>query len=178
MPVHIALLRGINLGSARRVPMGELRERLTGAGYGDVRTLLQSGNVVLSSPAKPDGLAAELEDRLGDWFGFAVPVVVRSAEQLAAIVARDPLGDVATDPKKYVVTFLAGKPDAKFVRSIAGGDHEPERFAAHGRELYTWHPNGIQKSKLARLVTDERLGVTSSGRNWATVTKLLELASD
>jgi uncharacterized protein (DUF1697 family) len=177
MAVHVALLRGINLGPARRVPMGELRQRLADAGYEDVKTLLQSGNVVLSDPAKPDALAARLEGQLGEWFGMEIPVVVRSRAQLAAVVERDPLGDVADEPKRYVVTFLSGKPDAAFVKKIAAEDLGDERFVAHGRELYTWHPNGIQKSKLARLTGDQRLGVTATARNWATVTKLLELAS-
>ena len=177
MAVHVALLRGINLGAVRKVPMAQLRERLGEAGYEDVATLLQSGNVVLSSSLKPDALAAALEEQLEAWFGFAVPVVVRSLAQLAKAVERDPLGDVATDPKKYVVTFLGGKPDAAFVKELRDGDHGAERFAAHGRELYTWHPDGIHKSKLARFAGSERLGVTATARNWATVTKLLELAS-
>ena len=178
MAVHVALLRGINLGPNRRVAMADLRALLTEAGYGDVRTHLQSGNVVLSSTARPQALAATLETLLAERFGIEIPVVVRSHAQLAAVVKHDPLGDMADDPKKYVVTFLSGEPDASFVRSIADGDHAPERFAAHGQELYTWHPNGIQKSKLARLVGDKRLGVTPTARNWATVTKLLAMASE
>jgi uncharacterized protein (DUF1697 family) len=178
MAVHVALLRGINLGPSRRVAMADLRALLAEAGYGDVRTLLQSGNVVLSGTAKPEAVAAALETLLAERFGMDIPVVVRSRAQLAAVVQHSPLGDVAKDPKKYVVTFMSGKPDASFVRSIADGDHAPEQFAAHGRELYTWHPNGIQKSKLARLVGDKRLGVTATARNWATVTKLLEMASE
>jgi uncharacterized protein (DUF1697 family) len=177
MAVHVALLRGINLGAVRKVSMPVLRERLADAGYEDVQTLLQSGNVVLSSSLKPDALAARLEGELEQWFGFEVPVVVRSRAQLAEVVARDPLGDVASDPKKYVVTFLGGKPDAEFLKSLEDGDYGAERFAAHGRELYSWHPDGIRNSKLARLTGDARLGVTATGRNWATVTKLLELAS-
>jgi len=176
MAVHVALMRGINLGAVRKVSMPVLRERLAEAGYEDVQTLLQSGNVVLSSSLKPDAVASALEAQLEKWFGFEVPVVVRSRPQLAKVVERDPLGDVATDPKKYVVTFLADKPDAAFVKTIKDGDYGAERFAAHGRELYTWHPDGIHKSKLARLVGDARLGVTATARNWATVTKLLELA--
>jgi uncharacterized protein (DUF1697 family) len=176
MAVHVALLRGINLGAVHKVSMPVLRERLAEAGYEDVQTLLQSGNVVLSSASKPDAVAARLEAQLEEWFGFAVPVVVRSRAQLAKVVERDPFGDVATEPKKYVVTFLGGKPDAAFVKQIKDGDYGAERFAVHGRELYTWHPDGIHKSKLARLVGDSRLGVTATGRNWATVTKLLELA--
>jgi uncharacterized protein (DUF1697 family) len=178
MAVHVALLRGINLGSSRRVAMADLRALLTEAGYDDVRTHLQSGNVVLSAGAKPEALAEALETLLAERFGMEIPVVVRSRAQLESVVQHDPLGDVADDPKKYVVTFLSGEPDASFVRTIADGDHDPERFAAHGHDLYTWHPNGIQKSKLARLVGDKRLGVTATARNWTTVTRLLEMASE
>jgi uncharacterized protein (DUF1697 family) len=176
MAVHIALLRGINLGPSRRVAMADLRTLLTDAGHGDVRTHLQSGNVVLRSDAEPDALARTLEQQLADGLGMAIPVVVRSRVQLAAVLKRNPLGAVATDPKRYLVSFLSGKPDPAFVREIAAMELEPERFAAHGRELYTWHPDGIQRSPLARLAGDGRLGVTATARNWNTVTKLLELA--
>ncbi len=176
MAVQVALLRGINLGAVRKVSMPVLRERLAEAGYEDVQTLLQSGNVVLSSSLKPEALASALESQLEEWFGFEVPVVVRSRAQLAKVVERDPFGDVAKDPKKYVVTFLGGKPDAGFLKQLKDGDYGAERFAAAGTELYTWHPDGIHKSKLARLTGDARLGVTATARNWATVTKLLELA--
>jgi uncharacterized protein (DUF1697 family) len=177
MARHVVLLRGINLGPSRRVAMGDLRTLLTERGYEDVRTHLQSGNVVVSSPAKAADLPARLERELEEGLGMKIAVVVRSRAQLATIVEADPLRDVADDPKRYVVTFLSGTPDAAAVRELLAQDFSPERVTASGRELYTWHPNGIQKSKLARAVGDDRFGVVGTARNWNTVTKLLELAS-
>ena len=178
MPTQIALLRGINLGARNRVPMGELREHLNGLGYGGVRTLLQSGNVVLDADAPPDRLAADLERELDERFGVRSPVVVRTHAQLAKAVALDPLRDVVEEDKLYQVSFLSAEPDEEAVEKLAGTNFAPERFVHSGREIYAWHPNGIHSSPLARLLSDERLGVTATARNWNTTVKLLELASE
>jgi uncharacterized protein (DUF1697 family) len=178
MARQIALLRGINLASRNRVAMGELRELLTGHGYGDVRTLLQSGNVVLTSDLAPERLARALEEQIAAGLGVEPAVVVRTRDELAAVVERNPLGSVATDPKRYQVSFLSGEPDPGAVREIEAADVSPERFAVSGREIYTWHPDGIQRSPLLKLLSEERLGVRATARNWNTVTKLLALAGE
>ena len=174
--VQIALLRGINLAGARRVGMAALRDLLTGHGYGDVRTYLQSGNVVLTSTAPPERLARELEGQIGKGFGIDVQVLVRTRAELAAVVARNPLGDVADDPARDQVSFLAAEPDPEVVRALAAEDVAPERFVVVGRELYAWHPGGVGRSPLAKRLTERRLGVGVTARNWKTVTALLELA--
>jgi uncharacterized protein (DUF1697 family) len=178
MPRQIALLRGINLGARNRVSMPELRELLTGLGHEDVRSLLQSGNVVLTSDKKGAQLERALEEAIAGELGVESRVVVRTAPELAAVVERDPLGDVADDPKRYQVSFLSAKPKAAVVRELEAADVAPERVAVSGREIYAWHANGIQRSPLAKLLTDRKLGVTATARNWSTVTKLLELARD
>jgi uncharacterized protein (DUF1697 family) len=173
---QIALLRGINLGSQRRVSMPELRELLGGLGYADVRTLLQSGNVVLTSDAPPERLARDLERQIAEGLGIEAAVIVRTQQELAAAIERNPLTSVADDPKRLVVYFLSEPPDPAVVRELEDVDVAPERLAFEGREIYTWHPNGIQRSPVAKLLSDKRLGVTSTARNWNTVTKLLALA--
>jgi uncharacterized protein (DUF1697 family) len=172
----IALLRGINLGATHRVPMAELRELLTSAGHERVRTLDQSGNVVLTSTADPDSLAADLAGSISDRFGFAVPVVVRTRDELAAVLELDPLGAVAAEPKLYQVSFLAGPLPESVLATLEAADLAPERVAVHGREVYGWHPDGIQRSPLAGMLTERRLGVQVTARNWRTLTKLLALA--
>ena len=92
--------------------------------------------------------------------------------------ARNPLGDVATDPKRYQVSFLSAQPDPRAVREIAAVDVAPEEFVVSGREVFAWHPNGIQRSPLAKLLSERRLGVAATARNWSTVTKLLALADE
>lgn len=176
MPVHIALLRGINLGSHNRVSMPELRELLTGHGYGDVQTLVQSGNVIFTSRLGPARLERELQRQIADGLGVDTPVVVRSRDQIADVVARDPLGKVAANPKRYQVTFLAEEPDADAVAAAEAVEVAPERLVVHGREVYTWHPDGVQRSK-ANAAIAKHLG-TGTARNWNTVTKLLELADE
>jgi uncharacterized protein (DUF1697 family) len=178
MPTHVALLRGINVGSHRRVAMADLRELLTGLGYGDVRTLLQSGNVVLTSRAAARTLERDLSAAIAKDLGVETEVVVRTRDELAEIVARDLLGEIADDPKRYQVSFCSAAPDPAAVREIEATDVAPEAVAFAGREIYTWHPNGIIRSPLLKLVADRRLGVSATARNWNTVTKLLALADD
>jgi uncharacterized protein (DUF1697 family) len=178
MTRQIALLRGINVGKTKRMPMARVRELLGEHGYEDVKTYVQSGNIVFDGPgAKPEQVAAKLERELAAEFGFDVPVIVRSRDQLAAVVELNPLGKLATDPKRYHVIFLSGAVEPKRTADIDLDDYAPDTFESHGRELYLWTPDGIHDSKLARTLSDKRLGVTATARNWRTVEKLLELAS-
>ena len=176
MPRQIALLRGINLGARNRVSMPELRELLSGLGHEDVKTLLQSGNVVLTSDETGEALEQALEAAITEELGVESRVVVRTVRELAGVVERDPFGEVADDPKRYQVSFLSAKPKAAVVKALEAADVAPEQAVVSGREIYAWHPEGIQRSPLAKLLTDEKLGVTATARNWNTVTKLLELA--
>ena len=176
MPRQVALLRGINLGARNRVSMPELRELLTGLGHEDVKTLLQSGNVVLTSDMTGADLERSLEDAIAGALGVEPRVIVRTARELAAVVERNPLADVADDPKRYQVSFLSERLAPPVKKELEAADVAPERVAVHGREIYAWHPAGIQRSPLVKLLTDEKLGVTATARNWNTVTKLLDLA--
>jgi uncharacterized protein (DUF1697 family) len=173
---QIALLRGINLGSRNRIAMPALREELEDAGFEDVRTYLQSGNVVLASDLSTDRLARRLERQIEKAFKLEIEVVVRTRDELADVVKRNPLKKVATNPKRYQVSFLAKKLPAKTVDELAALAAPSERFVAHGRELYAWHPDGVARSKLWARLAGKGLGVTATARNWTTVTKLLELA--
>ena len=159
--------------------MPKLRTALEGAGFADVRTYVQSGNVVLTSRAAPAKVGAKAEAVIAEQFGFEVGVVVRTGDELAAVVARNPLADVAVEPKRYQVSFLDGEPDPEVVERVSGLAVDGERLVAIGRELYTWHPNGVARSKLAaKLAAAGGLGVRATARNWTTVTTLLEMAGD
>src|SRR5215213_6957368 len=178
MPRHIALLRGVNIGPANRVPMPQLRELLTECGYEDVRTLVASGNIVLTTRRKPDTVARDIRTRIKDAMGVDTPVVMRTRDELAEVIARDPFGDLVTEPRRYQVTFLEQPPPKATLQKLEALDTGDERWQIAGREIYTWHPDGIQNSALARLLADRKLGVTATARNWNTVTKLLALADD
>ena len=176
MPSRIVLLRGINIGPRNRIAMPALREALAEAGFDDVQTYLQSGNVVLTSRAGPETVARKSEAVIAGRFGLEIAVVVRTRDELAEVVRRNPLGDVASDPKRYQVSFLSAKPTAEVVRKLEGLAAGDEQLVADGRELYAWHPSGVARSKLWAALAGRGLGVTATARNWTTVTKLLELA--
>src|SRR5438105_11325047 len=143
---HVLLLRGVNLGSRNRISMPELRSALERAGFEQVRTYLQSGNVLAHRDAPPEQVAAECRERIAKTFRLELEVLARTSEQLAQVVERDPLGDVALDPKRYQVSFLAGELDDQRVRELAALAAGEERFVAIGRELYAWHPHGVARS--------------------------------
>lgn len=175
MTRYVALLRGVNVGGRHQVPMARLRELAEDLGYDDVATYVQSGNLVLSSSAKADAVGAVLSEALQQEFGFTVDVVMRSAAQIAAIINKDVLGDIADDDAKRAVGFLAGKPSPKAVKALDSDEFSPEQFAVVGSELYLWCPNGLGRSKLAAAPWHRRLGVPLTVRNWRTVTKLLAM---
>jgi uncharacterized protein (DUF1697 family) len=173
----VALLRGINLGSKRRIAMAELRAALEGAGFENVRTLLQSGNVVLDSPDPPDAVARAIEATIAERFGLDVDVIVRTGPELAETVAGSPFANVASDGSRYFVIFLPSAPEAAALRELEAQDFEPDRFSVRGREIYAWCPNGMRDSRLMRALGDPRLAPTGTVRNWNTVTKLLAMVS-
>jgi uncharacterized protein (DUF1697 family) len=175
---QILLLRGINLGARNRVAMAQLRELLSGAGFANVRTYLQSGNVVLCSGSAPEQLARECERQIAKELGLEIDVLARTQEELAEVVRRNPLGDLALDPKRYQVSFLSSELEAAKVGELAALALGQERLVAIGRELYAWHPDGVARSRLWNRLAGRGLGVKATARNWSTVTKLLALAGE
>jgi uncharacterized protein (DUF1697 family) len=156
--------------------MPELRTALVEAGFADVRTYVQSGNVVLTSRASPDKVGADAERVIAARFGFDVDVIVRTADEMAAVVARNPLGEVARDPKRYQVGFLEAEPDPSAVERVAELATGGEQVVAVGREVYSWHPAGAARSKLWAKLAGNGLGVRATSRNWTTVTTLHDMA--
>jgi uncharacterized protein (DUF1697 family) len=174
MARRIALLRGINLASRNRVSMPELRAALADAGYEDVETLGQSGHVVFTSSKQPATLEREIAKVVaGLWVDCAV--VVRTRDELADAIERNPIPEGVATPKLFQVTFFSGEPSPEAVEKLVSQDYGEERVVVSGREAYAWHPNGVQKSKLAREL-GRALRSEGTARNWNTVTKLLEMA--
>jgi uncharacterized protein (DUF1697 family) len=165
----VALLRGINLGSKRRVAMADLRALLSELGYEDVRTVLASGNVVFTGPKAK--AREKLEAALKERFEMDIDVVVRTMDELRAVVDADPFKDEADNPTRYFVVFCDVKPR---VEQLAGEDFAPDKFAAGKREVYAWCPDGMQNSRLMKALGKPGLAGTATARNWATVNKLLD----
>jgi uncharacterized protein (DUF1697 family) len=178
MPPQIALLRGINIRARNRISMAELRNSLSEAGFHDARTYVQSGNVVMSSDLPPERLARELEQLIAKRFSLDIRVVVRTRAELAKVVGRNPLGDVADDPKRYQVTFLSGKLGRDVIDRLKQAAAPSERYELIGLEVYAWHPDGVARSKLWSTLAGQGLGVAATSRNWTTVEKLLALADE
>jgi uncharacterized protein (DUF1697 family) len=175
---QVVMLRGINLGPRNRIAMAELRELFSGAGFAEVRTYVQSGNVVLGSDSPPDELGADCERLIADRFGLAIDVIARTQAELAAVVRRDPLGEVAVDPKRYQVSFMSAELDPAVVSELEALVAGPERFVVAGSECYAWHPDGVARSKLWNRLAAKQLGVKATARNWTTVTTLLAMAEE
>jgi uncharacterized protein (DUF1697 family) len=176
----IVLLRGINVGSANRIAMPALREALLDEGFANVRTYVQSGNIVVETGLDDEKLAGAVERLIADQFGLSVPALALGHAELADVIAANPYPEPALqDPKRFQVTFLTGEPDGDVVSELEALAAETgELVAVHRRALYAWHPEGIQRSKLATRLTPKRLGVANvTARNWTTVTTLLEMAA-
>jgi uncharacterized protein (DUF1697 family) len=158
--------------------MPALRECLASDGLEDVKTYVQSGNIVVSSDEATEELARRCEMLIASGFGLEIPVVVRTRDELAQIVSLNPLGEVADNPKRYQVTFLSSELEREQVERLAAVAAPAERLVSVGRELYSWHPEGVGRSKLWGRIAGAGLGVTATARNWSTVTTLLQMADD
>ena len=175
----VALLRGINVGGKRPVPMAELRDVFEAAGLDDVRTYVQSGNVVFSHDERDAVVLTDrLEQAIAERFGSDVAVVLRTADELEAVVRANPYADlVPLAPATALhVTFLDRRMEPS-VLSVEGADFAPEELAVVGRDVYLFLPGGIGRSKLAARVARQVAPVRATTRNWNTVRKLRELAS-
>jgi uncharacterized protein (DUF1697 family) len=181
MTTWVALLRGINVGGRHLVPMPELRALIEGLGYANVATYINSGNVLfeVERPAADLGpeLAAGLADALEDRFGFAVPVVVRTAAEIVSLPLAHPLAGHAEE-KLLHVAFLDAAPSSEAVAAFPGERYAPDLLTVEGREAYLAYPGGSGRSKLNLDVIERALGVTATGRNWLTVNKLRELCAE
>lgn len=172
---QIALIRGINVGRAKRVAMADLRALFEDLGFADVRTLLNSGNVVFTSPRAASGDAARIEEALADRLHVSARVLVIPAVQLARIVAENPLLSVAADPSRLLIAFLARPTDRKKLEALCKQDWENDALALGDGAAYIWCAAGILESRLLAAVS-RVVGDGMTTRNWATVTKLHALA--
>ena len=169
---QVALLRGINVGKAKRVAMADLRALVAGLGYGDVRTLLNSGNVVYSAPGvAPDEAAARIERAVEERLGVRSRVIALSAADVATAVAENPLGAVADDPSRLFVAVLRDPADRRLLEPIAAQSWAPEHVALGTRAAYVWCPHGVTDSRAFEAVA-RLLGDRVTTRNWATLGKL------
>ncbi|MEU9579237.1 DUF1697 domain-containing protein [Streptomyces chilikensis] len=180
MTTYAALLRGINVGGGRKLPMAELRSLLEELGHGDVRTYLQSGQAVFTTErGDEDALAAELTEALEKRFGFTCEVLVRDHAYLAGIVAACPFPAAELEGRQLHVTFLDRSVDDARFAALDREAYLPEEFRVGDRALYLYLPDGMGRSRLAEHLAGPRLakGLVATTRNWNTVLKLTELTA-
>ncbi len=178
MAVFIALLRGINVGTAKRVPMVELRTLLENLGYTGVTTLLNSGNAIFSaaeSVRSAAKVAAKISQALQEKFGFPVPVIVIGSTQLRAIVDANPLDVPPSEHSKYLVAFAQSAATMKSVSQVAALAKPPEQLVVTGNVAYLYCANGILESHVANVLLAKATASITT-RNWSTVLKLLAKA--
>jgi uncharacterized protein (DUF1697 family) len=175
--VHVALLRGINVGGKNKLPMKDLAAMFAGSGCRAIQTYIQSGNVVFEANATlarrvPALVSAAIAER----FGLQVPVIIRSAGQLGNVARDNPFLGKGAAVTALHVAFLTDQPDAKKVAALDPQRSPGDEFVARGSEIYLHCPKGLARTKLTNAYFDSRLATTSTIRNWNTVLKLLELA--
>ncbi len=174
--IHVALLRGINVGGKNKLPMKDLAAIFAAHGASDVRTYIQSGNVVFraskSVAAKLPRLAGEaIEAR----FGHRPPIVLRTREELLAVLSANPFLARGADEKALHVGFLEAKPTEARIAALDPDRSPGDAFAVIGREIYLHLPNGGARSKLTNAYFDSKLATISTMRNWRTVNELAAL---
>ena len=175
--MHVALLRGINVGGKNRLPMKELAAMFRGVGCSDIQTYIQSGNVVFRAEAAlARRVPALITGAIWAGFGLKVPVVTRTGDEIAAVAANNPFLTAGVDPKILHVAFLMDRPDPSSIAALDPDRSPPDVFSVRGGEIYLRCPNGVARSRLTAQYFDSTLKTTSTARNWNTVLALLELA--
>ncbi|MCT4352300.1 DUF1697 domain-containing protein [Streptomyces sp. Je 1-79] len=180
---YAVLLRGINVGGHRKVPMAELRPLLEGMGHRDVRTYLQSGNAVFTTDADEPSdaeLTTAIEDAIEQRFGFRVDCLVRDSAYLAAVADACPFPAAELEGKQLHVTYFSETVLPERLASIDQQAFLPEEFRLGDRALYLYAPDGLGRSKLAEALSRPALvkGIVATTRNWNTVVKLVEMTRD
>jgi uncharacterized protein (DUF1697 family) len=173
--VFIAMLRGINVSGRNKLPMADLRALVTDIGGTHVQTYIQSGNVVFTSRKSASVMSKALESGIEHALGNRVPVLVRTKEELGALVQKNPYRR-GGDPKALHVTFMDAAPDADAVVSLAERGADGDEFQVVGREVFLHCPNGYGNTKLTNALFEKKFGSSATTRNWKTVMTLLEMA--
>lgn len=179
MPRYVALIRGVNVGGKQKLPMAVFRELLASLGYADVRTHLNSGNAVFRADQHDtDVLAGQIEQAIADAAGLDVRCLVRSRDELQAVIADYPLGDRATEGSKTMAHFLSAAPEPALLAEHDPCTLDPDTIVLGDRVIYQWCPNGVLKAPPVGGFVEKRWRVRVTARNWNTVTKLAALLDD
>ncbi|MEL6637417.1 MAG: DUF1697 domain-containing protein [Bacteroidota bacterium] len=177
METYIALLRGINVSGQKKIKMADLREQLSGLGLAEVRTYIQSGNIVFRHPAtEPQVLAQKIKSQIQADYGFEVPTLVLRPTDLDYVLQHNPFAqDSDKDPSRWYLTFLATAPPAERIATLAQVDYAPEEFVLDGTNIFFYSPKGYGRAKMNNNFFEQKLKVAATTRNWRTINKLWEM---
>jgi len=173
---QLALLRGVNVGGKNKLPMRDLAAMFEDAGCENVRTFIQSGNVIfIASSSVSKRLAGAVASRIEERFGYRVPVILRTAQQLREVISNNPFSGVEDT---LHVMFLADRPSPAKIAALDPNRSSPDAFLVRGQEIYLHLPNRVAASKLTNAWFDSKLSTVSTVRNWRTVTRLLAMMEE
>jgi uncharacterized protein (DUF1697 family) len=179
METFISILRGINVSGQKKILMTDLKALYENLKFTDVKTYIQSGNVIFKSNEKLSDLefAKKIESKIYKNYDFQVPVIIRRIDEMKHIISANPfLKEENIDVKKLHITFLSEIPDKENVESIEKIDFSPDKFVIRGKEIYLYIPNSYAETKLSNNFFEKKLKVKATTRNWNTVNKLSEMA--
>lgn len=179
METYIALLRGINVSGQKPVPMQALKALVEALGYTQVRTYIQSGNVVFrTAEAEPASVAGQMEEKIMAQFAFHVPVLVRRAGELQEALNRNPFLQQEVEKDKLHVTFLSDQPEPARFSTLAAGNYGTDQYHLGEREVFLYCPQGYGRTKLTNTYLENKLGRQATTRNLKTVQQLISLAAE
>jgi uncharacterized protein (DUF1697 family) len=177
MPVYVSMLRGINVSGHHTIKMDRLRASLEALGLERVKTYIQSGNAVFrSAKISPAALSRKIEAKILSEFGFSIPVISRTLEEMEDVIGDNPfVSQSGIEVEKLHVAFLSGNPAPNSLKALADLTLAPDQSRCLGREVYLYFPNGFSKSSLWKHPLDRVLAVTATNRNWKTVNALHQM---
>jgi uncharacterized protein (DUF1697 family) len=180
METYISILRGINVSGHKMIKMEALRKMYESLGFKNVKTYIQSGNVIFqATKATTAGLAKEIAKKIQKESGFEVPIIVKEVKELESVFENNPfVNKRREDLAKLHVTFLSEKPEASNIEKINAGNYAPDEFIIENDAVYLFCPNGYGNTKLNNTFFENKLKVTATTRNWKTVTELVNIANE
>ena len=177
METYICILRGINVSGQKLLKMEELRKEFENLGFTNVKSYIQSGNVVFRSAWSTEKLVTSIKNMISDRFGYQVPVIIRTPLELEGLLKKNPFLKANADFSKLHVTFLSEVPEADKIKELSGQSFEDD-FEIKGNEIFLHCPNGYGRTRLTNTFFESKLKITATTRNWKTVLKLVEMGKE
>ena len=178
MQTYTALLRGINVSGQKKINMKDLLSYMEEIGLKNVKTYIQSGNLVFLSKLNSNELINIIQNKIEKEYDFFVPVIILTEEEIEKIVKQNPYKKLNTDTKFMYFTFLSEYPDKKLIKDIKDQKYKDDEFIISDKIIYVFCPGGYGKTKLTNMFFESKLKVTASTRNWKTTVKLQEMTNE